>query len=72
MVNPLLTENKLPAFSTITPQHMAAALDTCLSKGRKLINKLIQQPYFTWDNLVAPLEEQDDKLNKIWSSIKTE
>ena len=28
----------------------------------------LQEPY-TWDNLVAPLEEVDDRLSRIWSPV---
>lgn len=69
MTQPSTETNNLPHFSNITPQYIAKALDECLHQGRQLVKTITQQPQFTWDNLIAPLEEQDDHLDRLWSSV---
>ncbi|GIU27438.1 oligopeptidase A [Shewanella sp. MBTL60-007] len=70
MSNPLLNSNKLPPFSSIQPEHIQPAVEQGIANCRKKIEEVLtHQGEFTWDNLVAPLEEADDQLGKIWSPI---
>jgi len=70
MSNPLLTSAVLPPFSKIKPEHIQAAVEQGIAHCRSQIEKVLAQPMpFTWDNLIAPLEEVDDELSKIWSPI---
>jgi len=60
----------LPAFGSIRPDRIEAELDTMLATNRAALALLLDRngPY-TWQNLVAPLEENEDRLNRAWSPI---
>ncbi|MEX1196445.1 MAG: M3 family metallopeptidase [Pseudohongiellaceae bacterium] len=71
--NPLLDFDSLPAFSRIEAAHMQPAvawvIDDNLQRLDTLLNdtRLVSQP--DWDSLMRPLEEFDDRLEKVWSVI---
>lgn len=70
MSNPLLNMPGLPPFSRIKPEHIEPAIDQILAQNRAQLDKLltsIQTP--TWDNLIQPLEEAGDQLNRLWSPV---
>lgn len=68
--NPLLQEDGLPAFSKIQVAHIEPALDYLLADNRQQIEQLVsQQQRPSWDNLVAPLEQLEDRLSKMWSPV---
>ena len=68
--NPLLTYTELPPFHKIQPHHVEPAITFVLRQHQKCLKKLLTQPQpFTWENLLAPLEEADDILHKIWGVI---
>lgn len=70
MDNPLLELTGLPPFSAIKPQHVEPAIDIILAQNRARINGLLQvTEYYTWTNLLGPLEEMEDQLNRAWSPI---
>ncbi|WP_076413261.1 oligopeptidase A [Shewanella sp. UCD-KL12] len=70
MSNPLLTSTTLPLFSKIKPEHIQAAVEQGIANCRSKIDEVLALSVpFTWDNLVAPLEEVDDELGKIWSPV---
>ena len=70
MDNPLLELTGLPPFSKIKPSHVEPAMDQLLTEGRKQVTELLKQEQpFTWENLVQPLEEQDDLLGRAWSPV---
>lgn len=72
MSNPLLNNPVLPLFGAITANHVEPAIDSLLAECRQTLTQVVdaalaQGP--SWDNLVVPLEEQDDCLGKAWSPI---
>jgi oligopeptidase A len=71
MENPLLDINLLPPFSRIRPEHVEPAIDQVLTENRATLNALLERggPY-TWDNLIQPLEEMEDRLNRTWSPAR--
>ena len=70
MNNPLLADSALPLFSQIKPEHIVPAIDQLLSDARSSVEQhLNATQHYTWENLVEPLEDADDKLNKAWSPI---
>ncbi len=70
MTNPLLRSNSLPAFSEIKPEHVEPALDTILKENRERVAELVsQKTAHTWKNLMAPLEDLDDRLGQMWSVV---
>ena len=70
MHNPLLTLTDLPAFAAIRPEYMEPAIDELLARNRAELERLLdREPPFTWKNLIYPLEEMQDRLNKAWSPV---
>ena len=70
MTNPLLTAIDLPSFAAIQPEHIEPAVDHLLAANRTTIEQLLAgntEP--TWENLIQPLEEVDDRLNRAWSPV---
>jgi oligopeptidase A len=68
--NPLLTMTGLPPFSRITAEHVEPAIDTLLAENRKTVEALLAATEdYTWDNLIQPLEDMDDRLSRVWSPI---
>ncbi len=68
--NPLLQFEELPPFAHIEPEHVEPAIDFLLAENRRRIAELIDgldQP--TWENLIEPLEEWDDELDRAWSPV---
>lgn len=70
MTNPLLKNSPLPLFQAIKPEHIEPALDKILADNRQQLDALLaQQPPFTWENLIQPLEEISARLNDMWSPV---
>ena len=70
MPNPLLEMRGLPPFRDIVPEHVESAIDTLLAENRAEIARLLgENDHYTWNNLVAPLEALDDRLNRVWSPV---
>ncbi|MES9969319.1 MAG: oligopeptidase A [Candidatus Thiodiazotropha sp.] len=69
-MNPLINMQGLPPFSAITPEMVEPAMDQLLLQNRETIQHLLssQQP-FTWENLVEPLEQAEDRLSRTWSPV---
>ena len=65
--NPLLESRHLPAFTKISPGHIEPAIDYLLTDNRRCISEILNSDRYTWENLVQPLEELDDRLNRAWS-----
>lgn len=70
MDNPLLDQTGLPAFTCITADVIEPAIDTILQENREQLKVLLDQsgPY-TWQNIVQPLDEMDDRLSRAWSPV---
>lgn len=70
MTNPLLDQSTLPLFSKIKPEHVEPAIDQLLAEARMAVKQHLQATSdYTWENLIDPLENTDDKLNKAWSPV---
>ncbi len=70
MTNPLLEQTGLPLFSKIKPEHVEPAIDHLLTENRRRIKELLdnaEQP--SWENLVEPIEEWEDQLERVWSPV---
>jgi oligopeptidase A len=68
--NPLLDSDKLPAFSLVLPEHITPALDTVLQENRAWLDKaLATETRFTWNSLVAPMDEASNRLERTWSPV---
>ena len=70
MTNPLLQNTSLPQFSKIKPKHIKPAVEEAIANCKNTIaDVLANNTPFTWANLVAPIDEVDDVLGKLWSPI---
>lgn len=72
MTNPLLDNPALPPFSAINASHVEPAIDAILADCRQTLKDVVAKALAqgaSWNNLVAPLEEQDDRLGKAWSPV---
>ncbi|AZQ12561.1 oligopeptidase A [Shewanella khirikhana] len=69
MTNPLLEPSKLPPFSAIKPEHIQSAVEQAIGHCRAEIERVLAAGDFSWQGLVAPLEEADDRLSKLWSPV---
>ncbi len=70
MDNPLLNMAGLPPFSCISTDIIEPAIETIIEENRERIKTLLAQPGpYSWDNLMQPLEEMDDRLSRAWSPV---
>ncbi len=60
----------LPKFSEIEVDQIESRLSELLQQNLDEIDQLLSQTGpFTWENLMRPMEDGDDKLNKFWSPV---
>jgi len=70
MTNPLLQFTGLPPFQQIKPEYIEPAINQLLAENRALVERLLREnEHYTWDNLIQPLEEADDRLSRAWSPV---
>ncbi|MGD8999754.1 MAG: oligopeptidase A, partial [Granulosicoccaceae bacterium] len=70
MSNPLLDMAGLPPFSAIKPEHVGPAIDRLLAENRERIETLLDaNEHYSWDNLVQPIEDMDERLGRVWSPV---
>ncbi len=72
MNNPLLANTTLPLFSKIKPEHVEPAIEQLLAEARATVADCLQRQTsadYTWANLVDPIANAEDRLNKAWSPI---
>jgi len=72
MNNPLLDMAGLPAFSRIQARDIEPAIDSLLAENRKQIDQLLadsDSDNVSWDKLIAPLEDMEDRLSRAWSPV---
>ena len=71
MNNPLLDISTLPPFSKIKPEHVEPAISKIIADNRAGLESLLKDAFSPdWDNLIQPLEEMEDRLNRVWSPIR--
>ena len=70
MPNPAFPRELLPDFTAIDPASIPTTVGNMLDEHRARLKQILTQTAsFTWDNLMAPLEEMSDALNKYFSPI---
>ncbi len=70
MNNPLLDLSGLPRFSLIKPDHVEPAINQALADCRAQVEALLAaNTNYTWDNLIQPLEDIDERLSRVWSPV---
>ncbi|MCB1877744.1 MAG: oligopeptidase A [Chromatiales bacterium] len=61
----------LPTFSKLSPDEVESSMDRVLEEARAKLDALVQSPGpYGWSNLVAPIEELLDQVNRAWSPIR--
>jgi len=71
MKNMLLEMEGLPVFSKIRTEDIVPAIKTTIEENKTAISKLVQSDTeFTWENLIQPIEQLEDRLSRIWSPIR--
>ncbi len=70
MSNPLLNQAGLPEFSKIKPEHIKPAVERAINECKAKIEDVValKGPY-SWDSLIASVDDVDDKLERIWSPV---
>ena len=70
MANPLLEQHDLPPFSRIEARHAEPAIRQLIERNKQAIESLLDQgPPYSWDNLLAPIEELEDELAQAFSPV---
>ena len=69
MDNPLLHGAPLPAFNTIRPEHVEAAIRQVLDENRRRLDELLASGVAGWDGIVAPIERMQHRLARTWSPV---
>ena len=70
MTNPLLDTSSLPRFTEISPEHVMPALSELIAAHREKLDALLantSDPQF--ESIVAPIEEMDHQLSRVWSPV---
>ncbi|HXF68143.1 MAG TPA: M3 family metallopeptidase [Burkholderiales bacterium] len=69
-VNPLLDFSGLPRFPEFRPEHVTPAVEQLLAENYALIERLAApQAPATWDGLVEPLEDANERLSRAWGVV---
>ncbi|MBN4079132.1 oligopeptidase A [Beggiatoa alba] len=70
MTNPLLNLTDLPPFDTIKPEHVKPAIEQILADNRAAIEALLNNDTpASWDSVMRPLEDLEDRLARAWSPV---
>lgn len=65
-----MTTHSLPQFNTIDINTFVKRLDALLQTNLQQITSLLtQHSNFTWNNLMQPLDDMDDTLERFWSPL---
>ncbi len=68
--NPLLEHDPLAHFSKVDATHVEPAITQLISGYQTQLDSVLgQDGTFTWETLVNPLDEAEDKLEKAWSMV---
>ncbi len=68
--NPLLDLSGLPRFTEILPEHVEPALDAMLARNREERERLlISGVPLSWDSFAQPMEDMEERLNRLWSPV---
>lgn len=65
-----MAAHSFPQFSHLDISTYAERLDALLQSNLKQIDTLlIENEHFNWNNLMRPIEEMDDRLERFWSPL---
>ncbi|HEX2549843.1 MAG TPA: M3 family metallopeptidase, partial [Gammaproteobacteria bacterium] len=63
------SQSLFPNFSHIQPESIEPALKKLLTENRKKLQTLLKEKNLSFQNLIMPLEEMDDRLSQFWAPI---
>ncbi len=70
MENPVLNQAPLPVFKAILPEKIEPTLKQIIQQNQAELQDLLASPATAnWNNLMLPLEQMDNRLNKMWSPV---
>jgi len=70
MANPLLDTSALPRFGDLAPDQVVPALSELIAAHRQKLEALLDaMPHPDFDSLVAPLEDMEHELSRVWSPV---
>jgi len=69
MTNPLLTDEPLPKFDAIRPEHVAPAIRGLLAESRARLAAIAAGESPTFASVVEPMEEMNHRLQRVWSPV---
>jgi oligopeptidase A len=68
--NPLIDMKGLPPFDRIRPEHVEPAVDFVLAENRRRVADLLAAAQgFSWNTLVQPMEDMEERLHRTWSPV---
>jgi oligopeptidase A len=68
--NPLLNFSGLPEFDAILPEHISPALDYLIESAQQTREALLSElSEPDWGSLVQPLEDDNEKIHRMWSPV---
>lgn len=68
--NPLLQTHKLPPFNAIKPEHILPGIKAIIADNETaLADQLRNLTEVSWQTLVEPLENREDRLSQAWAPI---
>lgn len=59
----------LPNFSAVKTAQIETQLTDLLAHNQKVIQDCLNQPSYSWANLMQPLEDCDERLHQFWSIV---
>ncbi|WP_323841174.1 MULTISPECIES: M3 family metallopeptidase [unclassified Moraxella] len=67
--NPLLDFASLPNFFVIKPEHIKPAITHVIKYNTDVVKAITAQEDITWQNFYAPLEDAQNKIERVWSVV---
>lgn len=67
--NVLLSFTGLPPFSSITPAQVKPAVEYAIAQARSAVERVVAASDCSWQTVVAQLEQDSDRLAKLWSPV---
>lgn len=59
----------LPQFSAIQPESIVDTISEAIALCKHTVDEVVSQSTYSYDTVVLPLEEADDKLSQLWSPV---
>ncbi len=68
--NPLLQPHRLPPFSSISADHVLPAIKDLVEQNENALEQQLNAlEKVSWQSLVEPIEERDDRLAQAWAPV---